>query len=36
MTLRGDGSVGILSDTVDLLVQTLLAVRDDNQPISED
>ena len=36
MTLRGDGSVQTMTDTIDLGIMTLLAVRDDGQPVSDE
>ncbi len=36
MTVRADGSVQPMSDTIDLQVMTLLAVRDDGLPVSEE
>ena len=36
MTMRVDGSVQFMSDTIDLQTQTLLAVRDDGQSVSDE
>jgi hypothetical protein len=36
MTLRADGSVQFMNDSIDLQTMTLLAVRDDNQPVADE
>ena len=36
MTLRADGSVQFVTDGIDMQTLTLLAVKDDGQPFSEE